>query len=479
MLTYKDYLKKVSQEDLKQHYEIENRSIAEACEYFSVSQAIFIRILKYYNFHKSKEAHTTQIKKSKLEKYGDENYNNSSKTRLTNIEKYGVDNQFKRKDMMDNIRKANEEKYGSKNNIYKNLKTREENSGSIHESYVSQIQKTRKTNLEKYGVEWAAKSDIVKEHIKESVKETFQEKYGCDNYWTSSEARRSNGSKNSKANLHFEELLIKYDLNYEKEFFLENRYYDFKIGNILVEINPTATHNIDWSPWCPEGGVSKYYHAEKTDLAIKNNYRCIHIWDWDDEEKIINTLLLPRESIGARKCKVKLVPKEEEINFLNTYHFQGYTKSDIALGLYENNNLVMLMTFGKARYSKKYKTELIRLCSCKNVMGGAEKLFKYYIDTYNPESIVSYCDLSKFEGAIYKKLGFKKQGRAICRHWYNLKLKDHITDKLLFNRGFDNLLGKEFGYYGKGSSNERLMLEHGFLEIYDAGQATYVWTEID
>ena len=87
MLTYKDYLKKVSQEDLKQHYEIENRSIAEACEYFSVSQAIFIRILKYYNFHKSKEAHTTQIKKSKLEKYGDENYNNSSKTRLTNKQK--------------------------------------------------------------------------------------------------------------------------------------------------------------------------------------------------------------------------------------------------------------------------------------------------------------------------------------------------------------------------------------------------------
>lgn len=476
MVTYKDYLNVITEESLKQHYDKENRTLSEACDYFKVSQAIFLRVLKYYNFHKSKESHTAQIKKSKLEKYGDANYNNQEQRAKTNIEKYGVDNQFKRQDMMDDIRKANEEKYGSKNNIYKNLKTREENSGSVHESYINQIEKTRQTNLEKYGVDWAAKSDIVKDHIKESVKETFQEKYGCDSYWSSPEAKRSNGSKNSRANLHFEELLKEHNIKYEKEFLLENRYYDFKVNNILIEINPTATHNVDWSPWRVDKGIDKHYHAEKTDLALKNRYRCIHIWDWDDDEKIITTLLSPRESIGARKCNIKIVNKEDEIDFLNKYHFQGYTKSDIALGLYESNTLVMLMTFGKARYSKKHKIELIRLCSCKNIMGGAEKLFKYYIDTYKPESIVSYCDLSKFEGDVYKKLGFKKQGRSISRHWYNIKLNDHITDKLLFKRGFDSLLGNVFGFYGKGSSNERLMLEHGFVEIYDAGQATYIWS---
>lgn len=475
MITYKDYIDKISLEDIKQHYDIENRTLMEASEYFNISQTIFLRLLKYYNFHKSKESHTAQIKKSKLEKYGNANYNNQEQRAKTNIEKYGVDNQFKRIDMMNDIRKSNEEKYGSKNNIYKNLRTREQNSGSIHNSYINQIKKTRKTNLEKYGIDWAAKSDIVRDTIKEAVKETFQERYGCDNYWTSPEARRSNGSKNSKANLEFEQLLIKHNIKYEKEFLLENRYYDFKINNTLVEINPTATHNIDWSPWCSDKGLDKNYHAEKTDIATKNNFRCIHIWDWDDKEKVINTLLLPREYIGARKCKIKLVSKEGEIDFLNTYHFQGYTKSDIALGLYEDQTLVMIMTFGKARYSKKHKIELIRLCSSKNVIGGVEKIFRYYIDNYNPESVVSYCDLSKFEGSVYTKLGFKKQSRSISRHWYNMKLKDHITDKLLFKRGFDALLGKNFGFYGKGSSNERLMLEHNFVELYDAGQATYVW----
>lgn len=477
MITYKDYIDVITVDELKKHYEEENRTTIEAAKYFGVSHTIFLKLLQYYNFHKSKEAHMQQIKKAKLEKYGDENYNNVAKTKETNIKKYGVDNQFKRRELMEKVRAENEIKYGSKNNIYKNLNTREKNEGSIHASYIKQIEKTRQTNLAKYGTDWAAKSDIVKEHISESVKETFQEKYGCDSYWTSADAKRSNGSKNSRPNLNFEQRLHDHNISYEKEFLLENRYYDFKIDNILVEINPSATHNADWSPWCIDKGIDKYYHADKSDLAIKNNFRCIHVWDWDDTEKIINNFLEKKEQVAARKCIIKVVEKKEEIEFLNKYHLQGYTKSDTALGLYHNDELVMIMTFGKPRYSKKYTTELIRLCSSKIVMGGAEKLFKYYISNYSPKNIISYCDLSKFSGQVYYKLGFKKIGRAISRHWYNMKLHDHITDKLLFKRGFDNLLGGTFGYYGKGSSNERLMLEHGFVEIYDAGQATFIWSK--
>lgn len=56
-----------------------------------------------------------------------------------------------------------------------------------------------------------------------------------------------------------------------------------------------------------------------------------------------------------------------------------------------------------------------------------------------------------------------------------MKLNDHITDRLLFKRGFDNLFGDVFGRFEAGTSNEELMLQHGFVEIYDAGQATYAW----
>lgn len=52
--------------------------------------------------------------------------------------------------------------------------------------------------------------------------------------------------------------------------------------------------------------------------------------------------------------------------------------------------------------------------------------------------------------------------------------KIHITDNLLRQQGFDRLVGEEFGVYGKGTSNEEIMLENGFVEIYDCGQSSYV-----
>ena len=278
-----------------------------------------------------------------------------------------------------------------------------------------------------------------------------------------------NGS-NSKPNKKFAQLLDDNNINYTREFVLENFKYDFKINNILVEINPSVTHNSIWSPFGNHEGLDKNYHLNKTLCANKFGYRCIHVFDWDDFNKIIN-LLKSRETLYARKCYIKETNTSDTKNYLNKYHLQNYAKSTINLGLYYNDELVSLMTFGKPRYNKKFDYELIRYCSTYNVIGGAEKLFKYFIKTYNPNSIVSYCDKSKFEGKIYDKLGF-----TLCNvsspscHWYNLKTKQHITDNLLRQRGFDQLFNTN---YGKGTSNEQLMLEHNFVKVYDCGQCRY------
>ena len=132
------------------------------------------------------------------------------------------------------------------------------------------------------------------------------------------------------------------------------------------------------------------------------------------------------------------------------------------------------MTFGKPRYNKKYEFELLRYCFSKNIIGGAEKLFKYFINTYAPKSIISYCDKSKFKGDVYTKLGFTLLRKNITpsKHWYHLNSKRHITDNLLRQRGYDQLFNTN---YGKGTNNEELMRNSGFVEIYDCGQATYVY----
>ena len=47
-----------------------------------------------------------------------------------------------------------------------------------------------------------------------------------------------------------------------------------------------------------------------------------------------------------------------------------------------------------------------------------------------------------------------------------------ITNNLLLSRGYDQLFNAN---YGKGTSNEELMLKDGWLPVYDCGQARYTW----
>ena len=280
------------------------------------------------------------------------------------------------------------------------------------------------------------------------------------------------GRVGSVPNKNFAELLDKNNINYESEFYIDHYIYDFKVDNNLIEINPFPFHNVTFSPFGDPKGET--YHYDKTLTAIENGYRCIHVWDWDDVNRIIE-LLKPREKLYARKCIIKEVQKDEAVSFIDNFHIQGSTKTDrskdtIRLGLYFEDKLVSIITFGKPRYNKNYEYELIRYCSSHNIIGGAEKLFKNFIKTYKPNSVISYCDFSKFTGMTYEKLGFTQENLRISSHWYHPKTKKHITDNLLRRYGADKLIGTN---YGKGTNNKEILIENGFFEIKDSGQITY------
>ena len=322
---------------------------------------------------------------------------------------------------------------------------------------------------------------IPKEKIAKSLKETFLDKYGVECYWQTPDCKKSFASVHSSYNDAFANLLEEYNINYEREFSISRYSYDFKVGNILIEINPFATHNSTWSPF-GNAPKDKNYHQDKTKIVIENGYRCINVWDWDNIDKIVS-LLLPKEKIYARKCHIKLIDDVSVVDsFLNIYHLQETCKGQlICLGLYFENKLVQLMTFGKPRYNKNYEYELLRLCSDSNyiIVGGAEKLFKYFISNYFPKSIISYCDNSKFSGDVYYRLGMSlsKYGTPSA-HWYSPELNKHITDNLLRQQGFDRLLGKDFGSFGKNTDNEELMIFHGFVKIFDCGQSVFEWKNV-
>lgn len=195
-------------------------------------------------------------------------------------------------------------------------------------------------------------------------------------------------------------------------------------------------------------------------------------WDNDicinkDEKQVI---------IGARKCELKTPSLKELDDFLNKYHYQKTCNGQTyRYGLYYNDKLIGVMTFGKARYTKHAQYELLRLCFHSNykIIGGSQKLFNAFIKEYNPNSIISYCDKSKFTGKVYETLGMKIIQKGLPRdHYWRETDKKHISQKQLVMFGPDKLIGTS---YGKGTNNKEIMLKEGFTVIKDKGQDAYLY----
>ena len=339
--------------------------------------------------------------------------------------------------------------------------------------------KISKTVQERYGVSNVAKLSSVQEKAKGTLNKTCLERYGV--MWTCQLPQCNNaiGSKGShtKPNEDFASLLEARGIQFCREFVIPGTKfrYDFKIGESLVEIDPTPWHN---STFSPSGNVkARDYHLCKTECAASHGMRCLHVFDWEDPAKVIG-LLGKEESIGARKCSVREVGRNDAIKFISEHHLQGYARDSVRIGLYLDDELVSVMTFGKPRYNKNYEWEIIRYCSSKNVIGGAQRLFSHFVKMHNPSSIITYCDKSKFSGGTYERLGFSllRSGRP-SRHWYNMRTKEHYTDNLIRQQGFSRVVNHMDAKddFQPTRDNDELMVSHGFVEVWDCGQDTYVW----
>lgn len=227
------------------------------------------------------------------------------------------------------------------------------------------------------------------------------------------------------------------------------------------------------------------YHQAKTIDCVKQGIRLIHIFEYEWKNKdtqaklkqYLNRILADKntDNIYARNTEVTIIDSKEATDFCEKYHLQGSAQSSINLGIKCNNKLLGVMTFGIPRFNNETEYELIRLCykDNTNIIGGSEKLFKYFIDNYNPGSIISYCDISKFTGNIYLKLGFKSEVAWITRP--NYKWVNSYTNDVLsrYQTQKHKLLEKGLGT--PDQTEDEIMEDLGYLKIYDAGNLKFIW----
>lgn len=321
----------------------------------------------------------------------------------------------------------------------------------------------------RYGVRYARYLP----EVEERVRNTCMARYGVPYYIQTEDANRDNVVRISKLNLEFAEMLRSNGVSTTLEKYIDGKFYDIAVddSNILIELDPTYTHNAVGNHWA-SSGLDANYHVNKSRIACDAGYRCIHVFDWDEWESIVSLLIEPNIRLYARNCEVRGVSKSDADRFTAANHIQGRCNGQVLnYGLYHDNKLIEIMTFGKPRYNNQFDYELLRLCTQRStrVVGGASKLFSKFCHDNRNSSVISYCDLAKFTGSVYSKLGMQCTRTTPPNKIWSKGTKK-ITSNLLNQRGYDQLFGTN---YGKGTSNEQLMLDNGWLPVYDCGQA--VW----
>lgn len=463
----KNKIKKTNISKYGVEYPIQNEDILQKSkESFSKNDINEINKKRVNSFKKTysinKEKIINKKKQSIIEKFDSiENYkiHVQEKIKQTSIEKYGVEHFFKNQNV---INKRIQSYITNKNNKiiqdctslnikFISSKYNENKTDTIFEFQCGECNESFEINRQLFGFRKLSKEKICLK---------------CNPI--------SNGTSRSEKELY--------------DFILENTkndvIYHHKISNLQLDIYvPELKIAFEYNGlyWHSDLYKHKSYHKDKSQLCQDNDISLIHIWedDWLYRKDIIKSIIRNRlnseglNRIYARKCIIKEISFNDSKIFLNENHIQGNVVSKYRYGLYYNDVLVSVMTFGKNRINVSKKSndgeyELLRFCNKKDtiIIGGASRLLRMFIKDINPIRIKSFSDRSIHNGKVYENIGFTKIGESDPNyHWivHGLRKNRFLYRKdILVRKGHD-----------KNMTENEIMKSLGYYRVFDCGSSIY------
>ena len=436
--------------------------------------------LKKYGFTSSSKSDIVKqkVKQTNLERYGVEYYTQTSefleRSKQTNLEEYGVEHVAQAEIFKEKAKKTNLERYGVE----------------CHLSLKEVIEKRKKTCLEKWGT-----TNVSTKHIDLDILKILNDKQLLLDYVKSFEQYDLKEIANIMG-ISYEGLKKKlhdFDIwdeiphgNIHAETELSELFPDFHKTRQILKPQEIDLYNEDYklgiefngNYWHSDIFKHKNYHQDKSKLATEKGIFLYHIfeYEWEDPRKkkvILSQLnnLMGKNTvkIGARKCTIKELDNTSCQKSLQENHLQGKDQSSVRIGLFFNEELISVMTFCKPRFTNKYQWELSRFCNKLNtsVIGAASKLFKYFVEKYNPQSIISYSNYAKTKGILYSILGFKYDKLTAPNYVW------HYAHTVLSRYQCQKHKLKEF--YNLGNTEEEIMRNRGFSKLYDCGNFVWTW----
>jgi len=476
-----------------------------------------------------------KVKDTMLERYGVEYAQQSQEIRekvaKTNIERYGVECVLQHDKTKEKIKDTNIERYGNKSpskTQYIKDKTQETiiKKYGQHHSKIKKVQdKLTKTNIERYGV----KSPLQNKEILKKTIQTNIERYGCLSIQRHLTNFENHNEEYIRANFIKNGYFLAYDfceyfncswthyhITCQKYNIIErhkiethqtqNKIYDWlyslysdAINNdrkilkgkeldiyipskqLAIEYDGIMFHSFGNSSYEVFNNAhleDKNQHISKTNECEKQDIQLLHIFEneWLENKQLWQSMIKSKlglnKRIFARKCEIREITNKEKSIFLVENHLQGDDKSSIKLGLFYENKLVSVMTFGKARYNKKYQYELIRFCSLQNltIVGGASKLLVYFKRVFNPTSIISYANRRWSNGNLYKQLGFTQTHISPPNYFYFKQDEMILHSREKFQK---HKLEKKLDVYDVNLTERQNMYNNGYRKIFDCGNLVF------
>ena len=247
--------------------------------------------------------------------------------------------------------------------------------------------------------------------------------------------------------------------------------------NLAVEYNG--------SYWHSDTKKDKKYHQNKTIACAKKGIHLVHVFEheWMDTRKRVKItnylkgLVSEGDVCYARKLEVREISSQEANDFMYEYHLQDGVNSKVNIALMNNTEIISVMTLSRPRFDNKYEYEITRYCTKNNirVVGGAEKLFKYFVDRYKPSSVITYVDISKFTGNVYPRLGFKFVEDNFITQPNYVWVDSNFDVKPRYQTQKQKLI--EDGLGTQDQTESEIMEGLGYYRVYDSGNLKLQWIE--